>query len=164
MIPTNSAPKSDNTPSVQMVVENNGKFEVVLVVGVGGMATQMAEIHDMSSYMSVINSDNFDSPEFHQLKNICSFLPVRVKGTMYQKFCMGMFQTNRRNEIVSDSNKTSIFLRYTSEINWFCTRINIYLALDAAVLETYSEYIKELKCCIGCKHRNTKGNVLELRK
>jgi len=40
-------------------------------------------------------------------------------------------------------------LRYTSEGDWFCTKINLALASDSVKLQEYSQYIKDLKFCIG---------------
>lgn len=117
----------------------------------------MAEINDFSIYKSIINKDNLNNSEFHKLKNLCNLIPVRKKGKMFQTHCMGLYSNAVRDKIVSEYYKISVFKRYTSEDNWFCTRINIYLALDAEVLPKYSEYIKELKCCIGWQEPKYKG-------
>lgn len=109
----------------------------------------MSDVSNMDQYNVILNNDNLSNNEFHKLKDICSFIPIRTKGKEYQKCCMGLYENKVRDKVVSEEYKKVVFKRYTTEENWFCTRINIYLALDAPILNKYSEYIKELKCCIG---------------
>lgn len=111
--------------------------------------THISTINDFSQYEQILANDNINDNTFHILKEICSFFPVRTKGKRYQKHCMGLYHKELRDKIVKEHNINQILRRYTSEGNWFCTRINIYLALDAEPLTKYSDYIKELKCCIG---------------
>jgi hypothetical protein len=139
-----------------LIVEDNGKIKCLSLHSLGDGTSQM-ETHDINKYTHILKNDSLDNKLFHSLKDICSFLPVRIKGSNYQSYCMGLYSTKERDNIVRPDNRTATIKRYTSEDNWFCTRINLYLAIDTALLENYSKYIKELKCCIGWQQPKYKG-------
>jgi len=127
----------------------------------------MAETKDLKMFLDIMDKD-IDDGSMKILKQLCCFLPVRSKGQNFIKFCMGLYETTYRNQLVSKESMDKIFKYYTSSPNWFCTKVNILLGLDTNFEKKdkdtgliYGDYIKQLKCCIGWqgKTKNFSGIV-----
>jgi len=73
-----------------------------------------------------------NNPTVEQLGD-CGYLPLRKKGHFYVEVCMGNLNTEEFNWL--KENSTAIFKLYTSEPGWFCSKINLLMASDSALLE-----------------------------
>lgn len=128
--------------------------------------THMNSIYNLEYYLEILCSDNLDNDSFKQLIELCSFFPVRSKAKNFKQYCMGLFEIQKRNNIVESKYKDKIFNLYTFHDSRFYSRINILLALDSNFEKFdnqnevyYGEYIKELKCCIGWQKPKYTGKV-----
>lgn len=128
--------------------------------------THMAQICNLDQYLELLCNDNLDDDSFKQLIELCSFFPVRSKAQNYQKYCMGLYPIQKRNEIVESKYRDKVFNLYTYHDSRFYQRVNIFLALDSRFDKFhnenevyYGEYIKQLKCCIGWQNPKHKGIV-----
>jgi hypothetical protein len=114
-----------------------------------GVVSTMVHINNISYYNNIIMNPSKNPTLFHELKTACSFIPIRFKAQKFMKKCIGLLDINERNDLVNNK-RDAIFYRYTSEENWFCTRLNLSLAIDLEeFINQECQYIRYLKCCIG---------------
>jgi len=73
-----------------------------------------------------------NNPSVEQLGD-CGYLPLRKKGHYYVLRCMGDLTPDQFSWVKQNSN--AIFKLYTSEPGWYCSKVNLLLASDSALLE-----------------------------
>ena len=138
----------------------------------GDHQTSCATVLDINAVEKLIESKEFEdiqSPEFHKIKNLVGFLVVRSKLKNYLKNVNGMLENF--NELALRENLTSlqpnkrltergvqIMQKYTAGKNWYCTRVNLLLALDL-IKDENASYAKQLKACIGWQTPKYSGKV-----
>jgi hypothetical protein len=94
-----------------------------------------------------------DSPTFHKLKELASSFPVRQLLPDYKRFIYNCPLSDDEKEglfngsMVLSKKGDRIIQIYTSAANWYCTRINLLLALDHLTGE-YATYTHLLNECI----------------
>lgn len=81
---------------------------------------------------------------FNELRFSCSFFPIRQKAQNYVQRCIKVFFSDDQIRAMKDS----VFRTYTTNPNWYCTTLNISLALDLDLTQHY-DYINKLKACIA---------------
>lgn len=69
-----------------------------------------------------------------------------------------LVQVARTGEYTLSRDGDAILFKYTSSPNWYCTRINLLLALDKLDRE-YSNYVKQLNHCIIYQTPKFSGKV-----
>ena len=82
------------------------------------------------------------------------FYPVERKGANYLRYCTGWLSDKGKPASIRDCIR-----RYTSEFGWYCTTVNMALAIDSPNLRTYGEYVKHLKYSVGISPMNYTGTV-----
>ena len=87
-------------------------------------------------------------------EQVVNFYPVHEKGTKYLKYCTGWLSDDEKPRHTRD-----IIWKYTSGRNWYCTEVNMALALDSRKLSSYGPYIKQLKYSIGMSPMGFTGTV-----
>jgi hypothetical protein len=83
---------------------------------------------------------------------VVNFMPVNKKGPNYLKYCTNISPLSKQKVI-------DCVRKYTSEKNWFCSKVNVALASDSPDLKSLSKYIKELKYSIEHSSMNYTGTV-----
>jgi len=141
---------NDSYPKVKIVSPKNDKF-IVIVIGGDKFASQSIEMWDISDWISKDNVDDLNEKTFLQFKDLCSFFPVRRKGSYYQQIMSDLYQKPR---IMGQSS--DIMSNFTRSKN-FNERLNIDLAIDHPRLMKCSNEIKQLKCCIDQLFPKHKG-------
>ena len=140
-------------------------------------SNQSSQLKKTRSHSAYPRSSNHQNSEFSQLlpvstqfphpemlpksmKNmskkdqIVNFYPVLKKGPNYIKYCIGWLS----NEEKPRSKRECIY-QYTSGPNWYCTEVNMALALDSSNLYRYASYIRQLKYSIGMSEMRFTGTV-----
>lgn len=148
------------------------KLAVIDIAGNGDTCTQFAVFKDTKELDSLLTKDLYDtnSSKFHALKNLAQFFPVRRELPEFVAHCRGFlpeFRTlvdyiDKHNLTTGKPNKClladgdKIIQKYTTEGNWYCTRLNIMLALDKLDSEN-ALYAKKLKACVGWQTPKWRG-------
>ena len=136
------------------------------------LTTQMAVLKNTDELDSLFNKDLYDtnSAKFHSLKNLAQFFPVRRELSTFVTQCRGFLPdfrvlvkyVQKFNLTTAEPNKCllpkgdEIIQKYTTEQNWFCTRLNIMLALDKLDNDN-AIYTKKLKACVGWQTPKWRG-------
>lgn len=156
----------ENTEEEKKKTGLNNKYTVSITTMTGDDKSHCAFISNLETHLQIISESTLSSEDLAILINFTGLLCVRCKGDNYQKYCMGLFDDNSRNTIIQQSYMDYIFNLWTAKETQFCTRVNIWLGLDYNLDKIdktnklqYSEYIRELKCCIGWQKPKHSGLV-----
>lgn len=141
-----------------------------------GMATSLAQ-KEMKELFADTAFWQLNSNKFHVLKEkASSFFPIRCKLSAFIDNVWNPYGwlPDFNSYIVRGSGQEKyltqrgleVLKRYTSEENWFCTRINLLLVTDKIrdmnngdPKQQYAHYVGELKACIGWQTPKWQGLV-----
>jgi len=144
--------------------------------GKGDHVTQFGVAYSIGKLETEINKEDFwndSSPEFHTLKHLGAFFPVRCKlksfllhvngfvpdfATRLVKFSETRHPTPQRPNKELTEAGANIIKTYTTQENWYCTRINLLLATDM-IKGQWATFAKDLKSCIGWQTPKYSGKV-----
>ena len=137
-----------------------------------GSTTSCAKVIDIHELQKLIESNEFEdvnSAAFHTIKQLVGFIVVRSKMENYLKYVNGFMHdfndfAKRGDLTLLQPNKKltvqgeSVLQKYTTAKNWYCTRVNLLLAIDLINGE-HATYAKQLKACIGWQTPKYIGKV-----
>eukprot|EP01127_Copromyxa_protea_P012177 TRINITY_DN3140_c0_g1_i2.p1 TRINITY_DN3140_c0_g1~~TRINITY_DN3140_c0_g1_i2.p1 ORF type:complete len:678 (-),score=88.74 TRINITY_DN3140_c0_g1_i2:3-2036(-) len=112
--------------------------------------TQGMIVTDSSALVDILSDKNFRDEEsslFHQIKQLVVAFPTRtIMPRCFEMVFSKPLSSSEIAECMLDGGNR-IIRKYTSFANWYCTRINLLLAIDRMEAEE-SEYAKRLNHCI----------------
>lgn len=141
------------------VVDFSGDGDSVQGIGTGTSDeehTQFAIVSSADSLFELLSNPGFhdeESEAFYKLKKLVVPLPVRkVLSRCWTSVWLNPANDEETVELFDGAGRLStkgdgFIWKYTSGKNWYCTRINLLLALDR-LEEAQIEYVQSLHQCI----------------
>jgi len=108
---------------------SNGIKIAMIKCGKDGQITTSSFFSFGNKVDQLITNNN---PSVQELGD-CGYLPLRKKGHYFVLCCMGDLNPDQFGWV--KQNSTAIFKLYTSEPGWYCSKVNLLLASDSALLE-----------------------------